>query len=268
MKNEYRQSFEKYPIRDSVKQKLFVRITKKTSYRLSYAILALFLICTVSISVVYADEIREVFKTWTAKETSADIPENANVDITAKKTNLDNTLIQDIKVNDSLIPIRKIEDFLGVKLLKYQDTPAVYHLIPNDDGYVESITINYETLYKNHDWDYYDSYEEYHFNRRDINLLAVIPTKYYKDDFYERWFGYISPHTFNNDHYQTIELENLGVTAVYYDRKSFGKNEDENSSRYTIYSNLYFSYDGIAYLMTAYGMTKDEVIAFAKDLKA
>lgn len=247
--NRYRKAFNKYQLDDKVKKKIYQKINKPKSFKLSYAVIILGVICVISLSSVYAKDISNLIKTWFKSDSyvSEDIPDDANTDVVSKVTKFDKLKLEkdDNGFTKSVIKedlsINQIEEEVGVNLLKYEDVKALYRLdgTNNDEGYVSKIDVSYDPLYE----------EENSF----VRLTARIFTENFDDDalLNDYWFGYIAKDD-NKKNYQEIKLDNLDLTAIYY----------EIGNKY-----LYFVDDGIMYTLEGFRVEMDDFIKIAQELR-
>lgn len=278
--NKYQKSFDEYEVRDEVKDKIYEKLNNNKSFKLSYAIIILGVIGLVSLTSVYAEEISAFFKSWTKDQTSEYIPEETDVNVTSKITNFDDTKLErygedspmkgfTVNVESDYLDINRVEEEIGVKLLKYKDRKASYTLdgTNNKDSYVSRIGIGYETIYKDKDDSEFASQYEQHVKQKTVELSAAIYTKNFdKDDLLtDYWFGYIAEMEGKNN-YQKIMLENLGVTAVYYEIGPTYLEEDAKGIGHSKTNELYFVYDDITYNLRGQNMEMEDFINFAKEL--
>ncbi len=277
--NKYQKSFNEYQVRDEVKEKIYEKINNKKSFKLSYALIILGVIGLVSLTSVYAEEISAFFKSWTKDQTSQNIPEETDVNVTSKITNFDNTKLEryidqegsynTVDIESAYLDITEVEKEIGVKLLKYKDKKASYILTGgnNKDSYVSRIGIGYETIYKDRDDSEFTSQYEQHVKQKTVELSAAIYTKNFDDDtlLTDYWFGYIAEMDWKNN-YQKVVLENLGVTAIYYDVGPTYLEEDAKGIGHSKTNELYFVYDGITYNLRGQNMEIEEFLSFAQEL--
>ncbi len=277
--NKYQKIFNEYQVRDEVKEKIYEKLNSKKSFKLSYAIIILGVIGLVSLTSVYAEEISAFFKSWTKDQASQNIPEETDVNVMSKITNFDDTKLEryidqegiynTVDIESDYLDIFEVEKEIGVKLLKYKDRKASYRLdgTNNKDGYVSRIGIGYETIYKDRDDSEFASQYEQHVKQKTVELSAAIYTKNFDDDalLTDYWFGDVAEMDWKNN-YQKVVLENLGVTAIYYDVGPTYLEEDTKGIGHSKTNELYFVYDGITYSLVGKNMEMEDFLSFAKEL--
>ncbi len=247
--NRYQKIFNKYQLDNKVKDEIYQKINRTKSFKLSYAVIILGIICIVSLSTVYAKDIGNLIKTWFKSDSyvNEDIPDDANTAVISKVTKFDRLKLEkdgngftESVIREDL-SITQIEDEVGVDLLKYKNVKALYRLdgTNNDEGYVSKIDISYNPLFEDKECF--------------VRLSARIFTKNFDDDalLNDYWFGYIAKDD-NKKNYQEIKLDNLGLMAIYYE---IGNNY------------LYFDDDGIMYILEGSGIKMDDFIKIAQDLE-
>ena len=188
--NKYQKSFNEYEVRDEVKDRIYAKINNRKGFKLSYALILLGVVGVISLTSVYAEEISAFFKSWTKEK--LDVPKEADLDITSKITNVDDVILNKqedgfggtVDIVSGMMNIKEIENYLGIQLLKYNDVKANYRLNGgnNEEGYVSSIYIDYEPLYKDKDDREFATQYDLYTKQKIVYLSARLFTKNFYDD--------------------------------------------------------------------------------------
>ena len=275
--NKYQKSFNKYEVRDEVKARIYAKLNNKSYFKLSYALILLGVVGLISLTSVYAEEISAFFKSWT---TSLKVPKDTNLNIMSKITNFDDTKLEryedekgghfTIGVESDYMDVTDIEKEIGVLLIKYKDKKASYYLdgTNNKEGYVSSIGIGYEDIYKDKDDSEFATPYDLYTKQKSVTLAGKLLTKNYEDniDTSELWLFDFSYREGETNNYQTIKLDNLGVTALYYDVGPTYSEEDTKGLGHQKLNHLFFTYDDVSYHLLGHNMEIDDFLNIAKEL--
>ena len=268
--NKYKDSFKKYEVKDEVKESIMRKIEKPKRFKLCYALLFVGILGGVSFTTVYAEQIKEFFKSWTAEETEISVPDGASVDVIAQKTNFDNVKLKETKMQSEMMSASEAEKEIGIKLLKYKDNKVNYTLdnFYNKEGLVSDILVEYETLYQDKDISEFDDYIEAYNKIRKLELHANIYTNNLEDNnlLDDLWFLYVADDNPYRSNYQKVKLENLDVTAVYSESEPIDPEIDTHHKFQSLGNELRFAYNGVAYTLIGQNMTLEEVISIANEL--
>lgn len=271
--NKYQKIFNEYEVRDEVKERIMKKINNKKEFKLKYALILLGIVGVISLTSVYAEEISAFFKSWTKEK--LDVPKEADLDITSKITNVDDVILNKqedgfggtVDIVSGMMNIKEIEDYLGIQLLKYDNAKANYRLNGgnNKEGYVSSIYIDYEPLYKDKDDREFATQYDLYTKQKIVYLSARLFTKnFHDDDMKNMWGVEIENHGQNN--YQTVKLNNLGVTGIYYEYGPYELENDTKGLGNHKENHLIFVYDNISYYLWGRNMEMEEFINIAKNL--
>ncbi len=269
--NKYKDSFKKYEVKDEIKENIMRKIEKPKRFKLCYALLFIGMLGVVSLTTVYAEQIKEFFKSWTAEETEISVPDGASVDVIAQKTNFDNVKLEENNKHSGEMTVSQAEKEIGIDLLKYKDNKVGYTLsnFYNKDGLVSDILVGYGILYQDKDISEFENITEGDNKIKNLALRANIYTNNFEEDalLNDLWFIYVDGDNQNLSNYQKIELKNLGVTAVYYEIDTRDPEKDPKIDRFQKVDNeLRFAYKGVAYSLIGQNMTLEEVISIANEL--
>lgn len=268
--NKYKDSFKKYEVKDEVKENIMRKIENPKRFKACYALLFVGILGIVSLTTVYAEQIKEFFKSWTAQGTEISVPDGASVDVIAQKTNFDNVKLEENRKQSEMMKVSRAEKEIGIKLLKYKDNKINYTLdnFYNREGLVSDILVEYETLYQDKDISEFDDYIEAFNKIRKLELHANIYTNNLEDEtlLNDLWFIYIADDNPSHSNYQKIKLENLGVMAVYYETEPIDPEIDPSHKFQRLGNSLRFAYNGVAYSLIGQNMTLEEVISIANEL--
>ncbi len=269
--NKYKDSFKKYEVKDEVKENIMRKIENHKRFKACYALLFVGILGIVSLTTVYAEQIKEFFKSWTVEKSVATVPEGASVDVIAQKTNFDAVKLEENNKHSEEMTVSQAEEEIGIDLLNYKDNKVGYTLsnFYNKDGLVSDIHVGYGILYQDKDISEFENITEGNNKIKRLGLHADIYTNNFEEDalLNDLWFTYVDGDNPYLDNYQKIELKNIGVTAVYYEIDTRDPEKDPKTDRFQSVGNeLRFAYKGVAYTLGGQNMTLEEVISIANEL--
>ncbi len=241
MNKKFKDEFANICISNELERKIFDMISqnkskKKGCTRLVYVSLSAIIVCTLSLSVIYAKEIKQFFENW---------PSSIEFKNGEKETIIENGIFKKIPTtakivkNDNMLEMteNEIEAMLGFKILGYDNVTSnkmAYNTELNEDGTIGRIDIWYPSfIYKSED----------QFISVSISMLNENADSGYVYAFQEGLDA-----TSEKELDNTYISDNLGVKVIMY-------SNDWSDERLT----ATFCYDNILYEMIGKNSTKQEM---------
>ena len=221
---------------------------QKQTYRrvkLSYVCSIAVVVCLLSITVVYAKEIKEIFKSW---GTSIKLEDGTEVKV-SENNNFKEIPDDAIKVKENAespkMTFEEIEEMLKFSILKLQEdnTKEIYYrTFLNENGTIGEVNLWIPYFYKETGNKYISV---------SVNMLSK-----YADEGYLLAFQEGIDATGNKDIENSYISGNLNTNVVIY-------TNDWSSERLT----ATFVYDDILYQFIGYNVSKDEMTSIIETLK-
>ena len=255
MNNKISDSYKSIRINDNLENKIMEKTISKRKYnykKLGYSLGLIVLVFTISISIVYAKQIAELFKSWSTgvefeDGTKVNIVENANfkeININARKSE-----------NFVSMTHNEVEQNLGFHILDYDYTTS------KSIGYSTSLNSNGEIGVVHLWWSEFIDNTNGQFGKNgdktgkvisvDISILNKCAEERYIYPFLEG-----KDATGEKELDLVYEIKNLNTKAVIYEN-------NWDKTRMT----AAFVYDNVYYQFISYNYTKDEIIEILEQLK-
>lgn len=255
MKNKINDSYKAIEISDDLETKIIDKTINKRKYnykKLGYSLGLIVFVFTISISLVYAKQIVEFFKSWSASVefedgTKVNIVENANFKEISKNAIKSENLVS--MTHD------EIEQSLGFHILDYEHTTSKsmgYSTSLNSNGEIGTVHLWWSSFIDNTNGQFgKDGDKTGKVISVDISILNKGAEERYIYPFLEG-----KDATGEKELDQVYEIKNLNTKAVIY-----GNNWDK--TRIT----ASFVFDDVYYQLISYNYTKEEIIELLEKLK-
>ncbi len=255
MKNKISDSYKSIQISNNLENKIMGKTINRRKYnykKLGYSLGLIVLVFTISISIVYAKQIAEIFKSWSTgvefeDGTKVNIVENANYKEISKNARKSENLIS--MTHD------EVEHNLGFHILDYELTTSKsmgYSTSLNSNGEIGLVHLWWSGFIDNTDGQFgKDGDKTGKVISVDISILSKGAEERYIYPFLEG-----KDATGEKKLDQVYEIKNLNTKAVIYVN-------DWDKARLT----ASFVYDDVYYQFISYNYTKEELIEILEQLK-
>lgn len=231
---KYKNEMNKFIVDKKIDNKIYEKVSKKRLYNLKYAFYGLVFFLSI-ITIVHAKDIRNFIRNIGKNEVVVENQKFELEEMHTQYTNIDNIKDNLVKKISSTTELKK---YLGIDIL---DIEGEYSLLyeTNKDGLVTELSFQTERCLEN---------EKCNVLKKNDKLILVsgnVYTSNYEDvldvDYYVNWNGEKIDH-----------LGNIKTKIVLIESKMDDGNVIE----------LHFNYHNVSYNITAYNMSKNELLSF------
>ena len=247
MNNDYKEYFNNINPSDELKNKILNKTIYKKNYNLKYiyATISIFIICFLTTTIIYADDIYNYIIEYHEKENYIEIKPPINYKLNTKATLLNCYTINDFE-ND--LEIDLLESTMLDSTLKLD-----YKLYTTDN------TLQRITLVKSiNTKDYFDDLDYLQQNDSTIRIRYIMLTKHATNEQINKFN--LTYEQYDEKYLEKIYNEKLKTYMYHYSNAT-------GSMKYSIRSSINFIYEDVLYQIEGHHTSKDMLLTIANSFE-